>query len=310
MNNTKILNLDRTFPYNFGDSAIYFPDKQFMFPGGERHVNLKNMLAETTMDDHVLVVQRIIGSDDAMELFMAIGAVKTKTLNVSVFLPYMPYGRQDRAAADGDPFSLEVFINLLGSLHVKEIWCIDPHSQKIRDLANKVSTFWQPNEPWAARAAADFQADIIIAPDKGAVTRARNVALRAKKKLIICEKEREMDTGRIIRYSIGNDEIQYAPEELEGKRALIVDDICDGGATFIILCEALRKAKVSLIGMFVTHGIFSKGFTALRGADKAIPVLDKVYTTNSFRTFGNDEYEHYKIPTGFLTQYDITNHNQ
>lgn len=69
------------------------------------------------------------------------------------------------------------------------------------------------------------------------------------------EKVRDQSTGRITSYEVvGNP---------KGKRVLIVDDICDGGATFITLAKALLGQGATEVHLFVSHGIFSKGTRVL-----------------------------------------------
>jgi phosphoribosylpyrophosphate synthetase len=71
-------------------------------------------------------------------------------------------------------------------------------------------------------------------------------------------KIRNQDTGHIEQYDLfGN---------CEGKRILIVDDICDGGATFVLLADQLYANGAEEVNLFVTHGIFSKGLKPLRNA--------------------------------------------
>ena len=72
---------------------------------------------------------------------------------------------------------------------------------------------------------------------------------------------------------------------------MIVDDICDGGGTFVGLGQALKKRGAGDLCLFVTHGIFSKGFHDL------MKYFKHIYFTNSFYTFGKD--------TDLITQYQI-----
>ena len=65
-------------------------------------------------------------------------------------------------------------------------------------------------------------------------------------------------------------------ESLEGRTAIITDDICDGGYTFIKVAEQLKAKGASKVILFVTHGIFSKGLDVFEG------LIDHVYTTTSF----------------------------
>ena len=108
--------------------------------------------------------------------------------------------------------------------------------------------------------------DYIIAPDNGAVKKASKIAEKFKLPLITCLKERDLATGHITKYRI-LDSI-----EKPGK-ALIVDDICDGGATFNILAKSLKEdTPVTEISLYVTHGIFSKGL------DKLFENIDNIYS--------------------------------
>jgi len=65
-------------------------------------------------------------------------------------------------------------------------------------------------------------------------------------------------------------------DSLEGRTAIITDDICDGGYTFIKVAEQLKAKGASKVILFVTHGIFSKGLGVFDG------LIDHVFTTDSF----------------------------
>jgi ribose-phosphate pyrophosphokinase len=81
-------------------------------------------------------------------------------------------------------------------------------------------------------------------------------------------------------------------EQLKDKHVIIVDDICDGGRTFIELAKVLKSNKVKNITLFVTHGIFSKGVDALfeNGIDNIITTDTRLITqTKEFRANDNIE---------------------
>ena len=110
--------------------------------------------------------------------------------------------------------------------------------------------------------------DVVVAPDAGAEKRAANVARCLNLPLCRAWKNRDLQTGNITGFGFG---------ELPNKekiRALIVDDICDGGGTFVGLAQILKE-KVSSLDLFVTHGIFSKGTKELK------KYFNKIYTTDS-----------------------------
>jgi ribose-phosphate pyrophosphokinase len=86
--------------------------------------------------------------------------------------------------------------------------------------------------------------------------------------IVFCEKQRDPSTGKIYQTNV-------LSGDLTGRCAVITDDICDGGYTFIKIAEQLRAKNVERIVLFVTHGIFSKGLGVFDG------LIDQVITTNS-----------------------------
>jgi ribose-phosphate pyrophosphokinase len=111
-------------------------------------------------------------------------------------------------------------------------------------------------------------ATVIIAPDKGAVPRAE-VAARfiGSHEVKYATKVRNPENGEILRTEIQDG-------DYKGKNLLIVDDICDGGRTFIELAKVLREHNPSRIDLYITHGIFSKGFEVFEG------LIDHFYVAN------------------------------
>jgi len=112
---------------------------------------------------------------------------------------------------------------------------------------------------------------VVIAPDKGATARVRDMVKGSPWFTVVqCLKDRDPATGRI-----GGVVVQD-PSRVAGKTCIIVDDICDGGATFVALARVLRDHGATAVHLYVTHGIFSKGLP--------LDGIDKVYTTNSYWT--------------------------
>lgn len=187
---------------------------------------------------------------------------------VILYMPYLPYARHDRPMHNFDSHALKVFCNLINSLNFTNIVIHDCHSDVGIGLLNNCVNVSQD------RLLSDFSdnilkindIDYIIAPDNGAVKKASKIAEKFKLPLITCLKERDLATGHITKYRI-LDSI-----EKPGK-ALIVDDICDGGATFNILAKSLKEdTPVTEISLYVTHGIFSKGL------DKLFENIDNIYS--------------------------------
>ena len=168
-------------------------------------------------------------------------------------ITYLPYARQDKEIRNNTTFSLNTFAKLLNSLEFDEISILDPHSHRAIELI-KNSREYYPKQ--AVLKVIDLtKSDVVCYPDKGAVCK---YSTKYDVQYVYGEKERDAGSGKISNYKLfGN---------VEGKNVLIVDDICDGGATFILLATALLNTGAKNIALFVSHGIFSKGLRPLKSA--------------------------------------------
>lgn len=173
---------------------------------------------------------------------------------LKLMIPYLPHGRADRVFEVGMCNLKEKTLELLSSMF-KEIIVENPHS----DVShfNNVTTIGQmsclgflvnPNKY-----------DYIVAPDKGAYDKVKIIADTYELGLICFNKVRNVSTGHII--SIDTD----FKDNLEGKRILVADDICDGGGTFIPVAKKLRELGAEKVDLYVTHMIASKGLDLFRG---------------------------------------------
>jgi ribose-phosphate pyrophosphokinase len=188
--------------------------------------------------------------------------------HMSLRIPYLPYGRQDKGVSNSTTFNLLVFADLINSMNFDKVFSVDAHNpDRTRQL---IDNFVNIN-------VIDFQKEVyehtnpeyVVFPDAGA--RARYQPLRTT---IVCEKTRDQLTGEITGHKIS--EGTWAPH-YKASRFLIVDDLCDGGATFISVAKMLREIYPNAwVGLCVTHGIFSRGLEHLLTNG-----INEVYTTNS-----------------------------
>lgn len=113
---------------------------------------------------------------------------------------------------------------------------------------------------------------LLISPDGGALKKIYKVAAYLQNyEVIECSKSRNVKTGQLTGFKV------YA-DDLQGKDCLIVDDICDGGGTFLGLAKELKAKNAGNLYLAVSHGIFSKGF------DELEKYFTKIFTTDSFKT--------------------------
>lgn len=172
--------------------------------------------------------------------------------DVSLELTYLPYGRQDKKVSNDSTFALTTFAKLLNTLNFQRIVINDPHSNIATDLIkNSIAVF--PMEE-LHRTLIETDNGIICYPDKGALYKYSEVF--SSYTYIFGEKVRDQSTGNITSYKlVGNPKDQ---------KVLIVDDICDGGATFKLLAKELLAAGAKEVNLFVSHGIFSRGLKTLK----------------------------------------------
>lgn len=271
--------------FQSGDSVLRVSPKFITFSGGEEHVNLQlddSAYLCTFKDVHINAM--IDSSSELMRLLLFTEAVRRNfpSSEIHLLMPYIPYARQDRACVKGDAFSLRVFANIINSQNYNSVTVVDAHSAVSTALINNVVEITQchaaiPGLHSRLRNSIDF----IVAPDVGAAKKAQEIVDAWKVADEICSSEYkrpELLQAAKKRDSEGrvtvNGALLNGEHKIEGSTCLIVDDICDGGATFNQLASLLRKLGASKVLLYVTHGIFSKGIEAVE--------VDKVFTTDSF----------------------------
>jgi ribose-phosphate pyrophosphokinase len=169
-------------------------------------------------------------------------------------IKYLPYGRQDKVVSNKTTFALHTFSKLLNSLHFEEVIIHDPHSNLALELIRNSKAQYPEKE--LEKVAMLTDCGTICYPDKGAVEKYSKVYPWV---YVYGEKVRDQATGRITKYEIRNE----FWKSVRNERVLIVDDICDGGATFVLLAKELRERGATNVDLFVTHGLFTKGLKPL-----------------------------------------------
>lgn len=205
-------------------------------------------------------------------------AVENKNVPIkwNIQIDFLPYARQDRVCAFGQADSLDVFLSVISESHLNEkefvgINVKDVHSEKNTIiLSNKYKIDFTNNLDYD-KISKYLKPDYIVSPDSGAYNRSRYAKseLNVSNDIISFVKHRNPSTGHIESIKPKFD----LPENLNGKECLIVDDICDGGGTFLPIAKQLKE-KGAIVYLYVTHGIFSKGLHQFTD-------FDKIFTTSS-----------------------------
>jgi len=258
------------FSTRIGPGFITTPTFEAMtFPAGEAHIKVAN---ENDGKGPLTEVARAYGADgnDLFTLAMWADAVLRRGARAVLLLPYLPGARADHM--DFVPFGTGVYAEFINSLDVDQVICFDPHSGAMPSLLRNVTVIdstrlVRRHIVGHADRGGPQRYDGIIAPDKGAVDRASKVAEATHLPLYRAEKHRNPDTGKLSGFSC-----EPLPDT---GRFLVVDDICDGGGTFMGLA-ATTGLPAKRLGLYVSHGVFSRGATQLQEA------FGEIWTTDSF----------------------------
>ncbi len=238
-----------------------------VFPGGEPHFRLFDTLER---DGPVLVAHRIRSFNDMGLLLVAIDALRRAGAGaISVFLPYFPAARQDRVMVPGEALTVNVYADLLNALDLREVIVFDPHSDvtaAVLDRCRAVS-----NHLFIERVVSTLgERPLLVSPDAGALKKVHGLSKALGGiEVVECGKSRDVRTGALSGFRVHHG-------DLEGRTCLVVDDICDGGGTFVGLAGVLKERGAGDLHLAVSHGIFSKGTEAIAAAFRSI------HTTDSF----------------------------
>lgn len=261
----------------------------FTFPAGEKHLKRNEDRELQPVEIAIFQPDHTSIHEDLFELamwadYLSVQQAGTKNLKSVLIMPYMPAARADR----GTPFGLEIYAEFINYMQIDQIIIFDPHSQATPQYlsAYETLTVSYSNELFALphMKAVLNGYDGIIAPDKGAVDRATAMAELADIPVYTAEKTRDFETGKLTGFALDG-----LPQD---GHYLIVDDICDGGGTFLGLASALNLPKEQL-DLYVSHGVFSKD--ALKNLPEK---FGYVFTTNSYapkRELNGDDLDQYPV---------------
>ena len=295
----KYLNLTPNFDPLHSNLRGKIEFEEFTFKGGEPHIKLDmgsiphRYLADSA--EEVTITQRIGSFNDMGLLEVAVDALKRINPNIKLhlFLPYFPGARQDRLMVQGEPFTSAVYVKLLVNMGFASVTSFDLHSDVVSGMFAMTNTQFKqiPNYRFVLEVLKDLypQRDaklpLLISPDAGSnkkiLSLAKYLTQLNKLDIVKCDKTRDVRTGEITNFDVYTD-------DLNGKDCIIVDDICDGGGTFLGLAKELKNKNCGKLYLVVSHGIFSKDINGL------LKVFDKIYTTDSVDVF---KYQQGIIPT-------------
>lgn len=262
-----ILNLDPKFAPFQNQEEIKF--QSFTFSGGEPHIKIA---PDFDTNRKITITHRLNSFNDLGLLCVTVDALRRMDVKIiELFIPYFPAARQDRVMIPGEPLSVKVYADIINAMQLNKVFVFDAHSEVTPALLNNSTVI--PNYTFIKEVLNLIGQNVkLISPDGGALKKIYKVSeFLGGVDVVECSKSRDVKTGKLSGFKVYND-------DLEGMDCLIVDDICDGGGTFVGLAEELKKKNAGKLYLAVSHGIFNKGFEVLN-------CFDGIFTTNSFKDF-------------------------
>lgn len=218
------------------------------FSDGEVFVELQ----ESVRGVEVYVVQStsIPCNNNLMELLIMLDAFKRASAgSVTAVIPYYGYARQDRKVAPRTPITAKLVADLLTVAGATRIVCVDLHAGQIQGFFNIPVDHLYATPVLLNYIKENFHDDIVIvSPDAGGVERARAFAKRLGANLAIIDKRRPRPNVSEVMNIIG---------EVEGKTAIILDDMIDTAGTITQAAAALEEKGAKRIYACCTHAVLS-----------------------------------------------------
>ena len=192
-------------------------------------------------------------NDNLMELLIMADALRRSSASrITAVIPYFGYARQDRRSKARTPISAKLVANMLVEAGIERVLTMDLHAAQIQGFFDIPVDNLYASPIFALDIMHQFKGQLddvmVVSPDVGGVARVRELAKRISAPLSIVDKRREKH-GEVAEMTvIGN---------VEGKKCIIVDDICDTAGTLCKAAEVLLENGASEVHSYITHGVLS-----------------------------------------------------
>ena len=218
------------------------------FSDGEISVNIW----ESVRGRDIYIIQSTCSpvNDNLMELLIMIDAMKRASAGrINAVIPYYGYARQDRKAKARDPITAKLVADLIEAAGADRVLTMDLHANQIQGYFD-IPVDHLLGMPILAKYFIDKKLDdvVIVSPDHGSVTRARNVAQYLNCPIAIIDKRRPEPNKSEIMNIIGN---------IEGKNCIIIDDMIDTAGTICNAANAIKEKGAKAVFAGATHAVLS-----------------------------------------------------
>lgn len=267
------------------------------FPDGQQSIRIIEPTHgfHTLKDQTILIKSRLNTFQDLELIICANQALKEIGVkSVNLYIPYCIGGRSDRKFQEGGiNYIKTVIAPIINSQNFDEVRIMDPHSDVLEacisnfvKLTNYSVTKMALDDIGVLEVKQSVDNICLVSPDAGAYKKVFDVAKWfGINEIITASKVRDVATGKILKT-----EVPSIEKHTDVMKYVIVDDICDGGRTFIELAKVIKEQNpIAKIYLVVTHGIFSAGFGELNN------YFERIYTTNSIKEHDNSQVKQLNI---------------
>ena len=218
------------------------------FSDGEISVNIWESVRG--LDIYIVQATSNPVNDNLMELLIMIDAMKRASAGrINAIIPYYGYARQDRKAKARDPITAKLVANLIVAAGADRVLTMDLHANQIQGYFD-IPVDHLLGMPILAKYFQDMHLEdpVVVSPDHGSVTRARNMAQYLNCPIAIIDKRRPEPNKSEIMNIIGN---------IENKNCIIVDDMIDTAGTICNAANARKELGAKSVRAAATHPILS-----------------------------------------------------
>ena len=232
-------------------------------------------------------------NDYIMECLIIIDACKrSMAKSITLICPCFPYARQDKKDESRAPISAKLLANLLEKSGINRLVVMDLHASQIQGFfdipVDNIYSFPVIDSYFKNTYFKDLTQEqiqdkyVLVSPDAGAIKRTLKFAKMMKLKAIFMHKERNYQVSN----TVDNMFIVGDPKDIEGKIAIVLDDMCDTAGTLIKCADLLKESGASEVICGVTHGILSgPAIKRLNESDS----ITKMIVTNSLNQEENSK---------------------
>lgn len=242
------------------------------FSDGEIQINIEESVRG--YDIYIIQSTSFPVNNHLMELLIMVDACKRASANtVNVVTPYFGYARQDRTAAPREPITAKLVANMLVGAGVDRVVSLDLHAVQVQGFfdipVDNLITIPLFADRYCSMGLTGENV-VVVSPKNSGVKRARSLAEYLDAPIAIIDYG-EDEAGRSEGYIIG---------DVEGKKAILIDDILNTGRTFSEAAKILNREGAIEIYAVASHGLFVKGAAELldNAPIKEILVTDSVDT--------------------------------